>query len=144
MILTENTSTMTMKQEHFETEWGTARLRKDGYYYISTKKHNGCLLHRLIYEKYCGPIPNGYVVHHIDGNKQNNEISNLVLLSRNEHHQLHHWGCGRIDKAGGIKFLSEQKNQGKTMSMISQELGYTQPVPVHQYLKYRDLRWNEL
>lgn len=78
-----------MDNQSLETEWGTARLRKDGYYYISTKENNSCLLHRLIYEKTYGPIPEGFVVHHIDGIKTNNEISNLILLSNSEHHSLH-------------------------------------------------------
>ncbi len=140
-----------MIKEKFETEWGTARLRKDGYYYISTKKNNGALLHRLVYEKHYGPIPKGFVVHHIDGDKSNFDISNLVLLSNSNHHSLHmkgtnhpRWNNGRIDHAGGIDFLSAEKNKGKTMTMVSEELGYTQPVPIHQYLRNRNMTWNEL
>ena len=34
-------------------------------------------------------IPKGYVVHHIDGNKQNNILSNLVLLTVEEHNNAH-------------------------------------------------------
>lgn len=135
----------------FETEWGTARLRKDGYYYISTKTNNGCLLHRLIYEKHYGPIPEGFVIHHIDGVKTNNEINNLVMLSNSEHHSLHMkgeshplWGKSRIDQAGGIRYLSEEKNKGATMEGIALNLGYTAAVPVHQYLRNRNLTWNEL
>ena len=37
-------------------------------------------------EKYLKPE---YVVHHIDGNRRNNEVSNLVVMTRNEHTQLH-------------------------------------------------------
>ena len=37
-------------------------------------------------EKYLRPE---YVVHHIDGNRRNNEVSNLVVMTRNEHTQLH-------------------------------------------------------
>jgi len=127
-----------------KTKWGNARKRDDGYIQITTKPYTGKLLHRLIYEEHNGPIPENFVVHHIDNNKENNSIENLVMISKSEHHAIHHWGSGRIDAAGGIKFLSEQKNMGKTMSMISEELGYTQPVPVHQYLRYRDLSWNQI
>ena len=35
-------------------------------------------------------IPKGFCVHHIDGNKQNNDISNLALLSISAHSKLHH------------------------------------------------------
>lgn len=34
-------------------------------------------------------IPKGFVVHHIDGNKKNNDISNLALLSSSAHSRLH-------------------------------------------------------
>ena len=45
-------------------------------------------LHRLVYETFVGPIPAGFQVHHIDGNKQNNAVSNLMILSPREHHDI--------------------------------------------------------
>ena len=35
-------------------------------------------------------IPEGYDVHHIDGNKSNNSIYNLELIEHNEHMDEHH------------------------------------------------------
>lgn len=43
------------------------------------------LLHRLVYEMFVGPIPEGFQVHHIDGNKQNNRLDNLMVVSVKEH-----------------------------------------------------------
>lgn len=147
-----STNTWTwMCDKMMETEFGNAYQRKDGYYQISSGVHQGKLLHRLIYEENFGSIPNGFCVHHLDNDKTNNHPSNLILMSKSNHHKLHfnmvnnpRWGNGRIDKAGGITFLSAEKNNGKTMTAVAEELGYTQPVPVYQYLKYRDLRWNQL
>lgn len=34
--------------------------------------------------------PKGMVVHHIDGNKSNNDISNLRIMTAGEHTRLHH------------------------------------------------------
>ena len=34
-------------------------------------------------------IPRGYVVHHIDGDKRNNKIENLALLTVKEHNNAH-------------------------------------------------------
>jgi len=34
-------------------------------------------------------LPRSQVVHHIDGNPLNNELSNLVILSNSEHIKLH-------------------------------------------------------
>ena len=60
-------------------------------YYLSTNKINGRRqrLHRYIYEKYYGKIPKGYDVHHIDHNKDNNDISNLKLVTAKEHKEIH-------------------------------------------------------
>ena len=46
--------------------------------------------HRLIWESLHGPIPKGYVIHHIDGNSKNNDPSNLRLMKHGEHVALHH------------------------------------------------------
>ena len=47
------------------------------------------LVHRLVYEAFIGEIPKGYEIHHIDGNKENNEISNLAPVTRGQHMRLH-------------------------------------------------------
>lgn len=60
--------------------------KKTGYWLCSTLHKR---LHRYIYEKYNGTIPKGYEVHHIDHNKDNNEIDNLELLTRKQHNELH-------------------------------------------------------
>lgn len=41
-------------------------------------------VHRLIWETFNGPIPDGLTIDHIDSNKQNNCLSNLRLLTREE------------------------------------------------------------
>lgn len=46
-------------------------------------------LHRLIWEKFNGPIPKGHHIHHKDGDKLNNSIHNLECLSHAEHLSLH-------------------------------------------------------
>lgn len=55
-------------------------------------------LHRYIWEKYNGKIPKGCQVHHIDRNKDNNDISNLKLMSEYDHLALH----------GKRKFLNKE------------------------------------
>lgn len=46
-------------------------------------------LHRVVWEFHNGPIPKGYHVHHKDGNTANNDISNLELKTKGDHHKLH-------------------------------------------------------
>ena len=45
--------------------------------------------YRKIWSDEHGEIPKGYHIHHIDGNCHNNDISNLMACSREEHARLH-------------------------------------------------------
>ena len=57
-----------------------------GYYLNSTLKVR---MHRYVWEQEVGPIPDGFDVHHIDGDKSNNSIDNLSLLTNRAHQILH-------------------------------------------------------
>lgn len=57
--------------------------------------HNMKCVHRLLYETYVGDIPNGYVIHHINENKLDNRVSNLICMSRDEHITYHN-SCSNI------------------------------------------------
>lgn len=47
--------------------------------------------HRLVMARHIGrPLTRTEVVHHIDGNKQNNDISNLMLFASQALHIAHH------------------------------------------------------
>lgn len=46
-------------------------------------------LHTYVWEKFNGPVPEGYDIHHIDHDPSNNEIENLVAMPEAEHHKLH-------------------------------------------------------
>jgi hypothetical protein len=69
-------------------------------------------LYRKIYEQHYGPIPkeeNGrsYEIHHLDGDSHNNDPSNLVAVTLQEHYDIHYLqedfaACRLI--AGKLKF----------------------------------------
>lgn len=56
-----------------------------------TREH----IHRGCWEAHNGPIPEKYIVHHIDGNRLNNDIENLKCMTKNEHTKLHNNQRGR-------------------------------------------------
>lgn len=66
---------------------GISFIRSDRpYYYNST---NRLYLHRYIWMKHYGDIPEGYQIHHKDGDALNNSIDNLEILPGSEHTSLH-------------------------------------------------------
>ena len=85
------------------------KIRKRGAYHYKTdreykefddkkfyKKENGYWwsktygsMHRYIWKYYHGSIPKGYQIHHKDGNKDNNTITNLCIMSIGEHLKMH-------------------------------------------------------
>jgi hypothetical protein len=64
-----------------------------GYYFKYTtrnaERRHAKQLHRAVWEFYNGPIPDGCHIHHVDGNKDNNDISNLECISAKEHISMH-------------------------------------------------------
>ena len=69
-------------KERFHTD-------RDGYLLSYDRKAKAAFLHRACWEAYHGPIPDGHVVHHIDGDKWDNEIDNLACLTRADHIAIH-------------------------------------------------------
>lgn len=61
-------------------------------------------LHRSVWQYYCGNIPKGCEIHHIDKNPANNDISNLQLLTKEEHKSLHRYSKRGVKHRRG-KFI---------------------------------------
>jgi len=55
-------------------------LRSNGYYALTTDDR--CLMHRYIWEKEICDIPDGWDVHHINGDKSDNRRDNLVCFQK--------------------------------------------------------------
>lgn len=62
-------------------------IEEDGRNCIGTKKY-GALFH-LVWIVFNGPIPKGYVIHHVDCNKKNDRLDNLMMLTISEHSKWH-------------------------------------------------------
>ena len=94
-----------------KVQWEYKRLDKDGYVEIilgSSKKQKE---HRLIYEEWAARKLNSKEhIHHLDQNKQNNHIDNLILVSPRQHNQLHAF-IDKNDINSLINFSSELLKQ---------------------------------
>ena len=108
------------------TKYGRAKIDNHGYYRITSGKegNNGKRLHRLIWEDYHGKkIPEGYVVHHIDGNKLNNDIGNLKLMNHSEHLSHHHKG----------KVVSKEARKKMSESMKGEKNAFNVCIKIRKY-----------
>ena len=94
-----------------KTKFGNAEVWGNGYYYITSSAEGNFkqLLHRLVFEDFYGTIPKGCVIHHKDGNKTNNCIMNLQLLTESEHHRQH--STGENNAFYGRKHSEETKKK---------------------------------
>jgi len=67
-------------------EWKKARGK-----YVRKRYPDGSLgyLHRWVYEQENGKIPNGQLIHHINGNKHDNRAENLEPVKPGPHTHTH-------------------------------------------------------
>ncbi|MBX4259775.1 HNH endonuclease (plasmid) [Clostridium estertheticum] len=66
-------------------EVGSERITVDNYTEVKVAEPNKWRLkHQLVWEKYNGKIAKGYAVIFGDGNRQNSDINNLILVNRQQ------------------------------------------------------------
>jgi hypothetical protein len=58
-------------------------LRSNGYFSLTTDDR--ALMHRYVWEKEIGKIPDGWDIHHKNNIKSDNRIENLECLPKSEH-----------------------------------------------------------
>ena len=101
-----------------QTKFGTAKPNPEGYYTITSRKegyhHN--YLHKLVWEDhYSKKVPEGYVIHHLNHNKQDNRIQNLQCVY-GPLHLRHHNDKGLPDEE-----IRELHDIGWTYSELAYE-----------------------
>jgi hypothetical protein len=70
------------------------------YRYKKIKLSDGSTIdeHRLVWEQHYGPIPEGGIIHHRNGDGRDNRIENLELHSRSSHAAYHMAGVSMEHK----------------------------------------------
>jgi len=135
--------------KHYNNGNRTGTLTKNGYTAITINRKR-MYLHRLIMEKYVGyTIPPELFVHHINGNRQDNNISNLKIINKHEHSRMHalERGFGK-DRVGVeptnktskkmIRRIIKLRKQGKLLREICEITGISLPT-VHKYSKLKEV-----
>ena len=112
-------------KESGHPNWKGGRvLNAQGYVMIKQHGHpeadvnNYVREHRLIMERHLGkPLNRGDDVHHINGNRQDNRIENLILLSRSAHGRHHHPILPRtlrpLPKCLGLEWINRKSHYHK-------------------------------
>ena len=75
------------------------------------------LLHRYVWEKHYGAIPDGFEVHHKDKDRCNYAVENLVLVNAVDHHRHH-----------ALEHSLGKANKGKRKDHVSGYCGVRRPV----------------
>lgn len=108
-------------------------MRRDRRAFNGRLKIDGKLVQNIVYEYYNGPIPSGYHKHHIDGNYDNNNISNITAIPMMDHIMHHCKDQSSLDglEKGRISMFSENgtfreatiKKNGTLAKLFNQEQG---------------------
>ena len=72
-------------------------------------KNEQVMEHKLVYEAHYGKIEDGYDIHHLDNDPQNNVYTNLEKLSHSEHASLTRYSCSNDHQLRDLntgKFIS--------------------------------------
>lgn len=86
----ENAINKKIKKLGLSINWKHTYINGNGYLVNCEDRKHRYLVHRRLVENKIGrKLKNNEVVHHIDGNKLNNNINNLKLMTRKEHIEIH-------------------------------------------------------
>lgn len=119
--------------------------RNDGHVYVdiyegSKQKHK--LVHRMVYQAWCGEIPDGMQVNHYDDDPTNNNYKNLYIGSQKENIQDCIRNNHRMGRYKSITVFDREINETIQFPSIKALIEYTgHSVPNGSISKMKTLPW---
>jgi hypothetical protein len=104
-------------------------LDKQGYVRVVLSKDGktkNWQVHRLVYESFCGEIPNNMVINHKDENPSNNHIDNLEICTPKENANYGNRNYKLSCKNGKIVECIETGERFRSASYAAKKLGLSQ------------------
>lgn len=109
------------------------QMVKEGY----SIEPDGRFTHRVVYEKVYGKIPKTWHVHHIDENKFNNDINNLIAIPKKLHEAVH-----RVMRAKKIQ-LTKKNIEDMLKSYIRLDRNRGLSIKINITLSYSQIKETE-
>jgi hypothetical protein len=79
-------------------------------------------------------LKDGFDIHHMDGNHDNNEPNNLVLVEHTDHMRLHGWPMSFLGRLGPKKgFKRKPKVKVEPQIIIKEVIKYVPSQPIIEY-----------
>lgn len=95
-------------------------------------------VHRTVYELFIGAIPSGYEINHINGDKSDNRVENLELLTRSQNlTHAYKIGLSKAYQRNGKKNPNYKNGAYLTMSNNDYHKAW-------ERAKIRGLKWKEM
>lgn len=110
----------------------------------NNKKHMA-LVHRVVADAFIG-IPKSMVVNHIDGDKTNNNLNNLEVVTRSEnelhkHHVLKNGNChfSKLTESD-VKKIRELRKTGLTIYKLGEMFG-VRPTNISEIINFKTWKY---
>ena len=123
----------------FYRKWQT----RDGYEDVSNGRGTSQPTHKMVYQHLHGPLPQNYVVHHLNHKPTDNRPENLSLLSQSEHSKHHRLtGPVKFDnnstefqeiRIAGIRASNQKPERQEQMAAVGSQniINYMEENPEH-------------
>lgn len=101
--------------------------------------------YRTLWERTYGPIPEGYEIHHIDGERKNNSIDNLICVSIEEHYDIHYkqgdfLACSIMTKR--MNLTKEERKEIHRKAMVARDqTGKKNPMYGRSAITENNMKW---